>query len=50
MTWRGFTYGVATGLVLATVPLLILAKLAAGGIMGFWMLSIVVDRVTARCR
>ncbi len=50
MSWRGFTYGVATGLVLGTVPLLIMAKIAAGGIMGFWILSIVVDRVTARSR
>ncbi len=50
MSWRGFTYGLATGIVLATVPLLILAKIAAGGLMGFWMLSIVVDRVTARSR
>ena len=50
MNWRGFTYGVATGLVLGTVPLLIMAKIAAGGIMGFWILSIVVDRVTARSR
>ncbi len=34
MTWRGFTYGVATGLVLGTVALLMLAKIAAGGFMG----------------
>ncbi len=50
MSWRGFTCGLATGLVLATVPLLTLAKIAAGGIMGLWMLSIVVDRVTVRSR
>lgn len=50
MSWRGFTYGVATGLVLGTVPLLIMAKIAAGGIMAAWMLNIVVGRITARSR
>jgi len=50
MSWRGFTYGLVTGLVLAIVPLLTSAKITAGGLMGLWMLSIVVDRVTARSR
>ncbi len=50
MTWRGFTCGLAIGIVLATVPLLILAKIAAGGFMGLWMLDIVVSRVVARSR
>jgi len=36
--------------VLGIVPLLMLAKIAAGGIMGLWMLDIVVCRGGARSR
>ncbi len=44
MTWRGFTCGLASGLVLATVPLLALAEGAAGLVMVGWLAAIVAGR------